>query len=137
MHIIKINRHLLLDDYKLNIYELMKFIRNNKCFHIYLSYTDFIERMFNDYQYIIDNGLDVVLNKSVLSKYKIGKKYIYEDEIRVTFLGCLFIKHEIGMYKGFVFNDVLCLFAVHNDILNNYLTMDLVQCNNKIKEIVN
>ena len=137
MHITKINRYLLLDDYNSNIYELIKFIRINKVFHIYLNYIDFVERIFNDYQYIIDNKFAIILNRSVLSKYKIGQKYIYEDEIRVTFLGCLFIKREIGMYKGYVFNDILCLFAVHNDIPNNYLITDLVQCNNKVKEIVN
>lgn len=126
MYTTKLNNHLILNDYRLNLIELQKHLWYR--FNIYLTYSGLIERLFNDYQYIRNNKLDIILNKPVLSNYVIGQQYIYLDEIKVTFLGCLNIKYEPCDIKDTIFNSILCLFAVHNDISNNFTIMDLPKC---------
>lgn len=131
----KINKHLILDDYKSNIYKIIKFFDENKNFDIHLSYTDFVNRLFNDYQYIINHELDKILNDCILSDYIIGQHYIYKDEINefnVTFLGCLFINLETNLFKNLIFNNVLCIFALNNVPNNKYILLDLAQCKRNI-----
>lgn len=128
MNTTNLNRHLIVDNYKLNICEIMRCSREK--FHIHLSYTNFVNRLFNDYQHIIDNNLD---NKN-LNNYIIGQKYLYYDKrikvsgfdkTSITFLGCLLIKHERNIYKEYRWNEVFCIFAVHNHIPNNYMLIEL------------
>ena len=47
MYIIKLNNHLILNDYRLNLIELQKHLWYR--FNIYLTYSGLIERLFNDY----------------------------------------------------------------------------------------
>lgn len=135
MKIDKVNRHLILNDYNLTIQKIYKDIQHLYPFEKLDLYSNFIERLYNDFIYIKNkyHKQYKMLNKLVIGNpYTFVYPYKKTNRIlvyNVIFLGCIHIES----------NNILdcaniCAFSAKSSVKNDWCAVQLNKLN-LIKEI--
>lgn len=118
MNIDKVNRYLILNDKMLlTLQKIYKDIQNYFIFDLSLSFSDFVERLNNDF-ILIKNTYNNPNQYKMLNKLVIGNTYIYDNGYKCSdaiFLGCLHMKSNNQYEYDNIFH-----FGLKSNIKNDY-----------------
>lgn len=123
MNIDKVNRYLMLNDNMLlTLQKIYTDIQDYFIFDSSLSFSNFVERLNNDF-ILIKNMYNNPNQYKMLNKLVIGNTYIYDNGYKCSnaiFLGCLHMKSNNSYGYDNIFH-----FGLKSKVMNDYCAIHL------------